>query len=253
MKIVFLGSGNVATHLAQKLKEAGEEILQVYSRTDANAICLANKVGAEAIKSLKALNTAADVYLLSVKDEAISQLAPALRHVDGLVAHTSGATAIDVLQDLKNYGVFYPLQTFSKTQTLDLSNTPLCLEANNAENLEILEQLAHKLSKAVYQVDSHQRTILHLSAVFACNFSNHLYGISASIMEEHGLNFDILKPLILETAQKIQSASPTSVQTGPAVRGDEKTMLKHLQLLEGQDDLQTIYKTLSESIKKTHL
>lgn len=253
MKIVFLGSGNVATHLAQRLKDAGEEILQIYSRSEDNATWLASKVGAQAITSLTALNTTADVYLVCVKDEAIAQLVPALKQIDGLVAHTSGATAINVLQDLKNYGVFYPLQTFSKTQPLNLSDTPICVEANTAENLEGLERLAQQVSNAVYRVDSRQRTILHLSAVFACNFSNHLYGISASIMAEHGLNFDILKPLIMETAQKIQSASPSSMQTGPAVRGDEETMQKHLQLLDGHEELQTIYKTLSESIKKTHL
>ncbi len=253
MRIVFLGSGNVATHLAKGFKAAGQEILQIYSRTEAHASSLAESLGAQAITSLEELHTKADLYLISVKDEAISALVPALHNLDGIVAHTSGATTLECLGALENFGVFYPLQTFSKTQQLDLSGTPLCLEANNMENLVLLEQFAKLISNAVYRVNSYQRSILHLSAVFACNFSNHLYGLSASIMKEHGLDFNMLNPLILETAQKVQSASPVTVQTGPATRGDEGTMHKHLQLLEGHEDLQLIYKTLSESIKKTHL
>lgn len=253
MKIVFLGSGNVATHLAQAFKAAGQEVVQVWSKTEANARALAGTVGSKAISNFDALDLHADLYLIAVKDEAITALVAALPQLGGVVAHTSGATSINALQGLNKYGVFYPLQTFSKQKTIDLSDTPLCLEASDTTTMTLLKDAADLISTANYAVDSEKRKILHLSAVFACNFSNHLYQMGYSIMEQHGLDFEILKPLIMETARKVQDAVPFDVQTGPAVRGDEATMAKHLELLEDRSDLQDIYKTLSESIKKTHL
>jgi len=253
MKIVFLGSGNVATHLALAFKAAGQEILQVWSNTEANAQALAQRVGCVAISDLSTLDLGADLYVIAIKDEAIAELAAALPSVAGVVAHTSGATSIEALNSHKHHGVFYPLQTFSKQKNIDLSDTPLCLEASDAETMSLLQDAAMLISTASFQVDSEKRKVLHLSAVFACNFSNHLYQLGYSIMQQHGLDFEILKPLIMETARKVQDAVPFDVQTGPAVRGDEETMANHLQLLEVRPDLQDIYKTLSESIKKTHL
>lgn len=253
MKIVFLGSGNVATHLALAFKASGQEIMQVWSRSQKNAESLAIKVNALPIDDLELVYPDADLYLIAVKDDVISDIAPALKRLKGIVAHTSGATAIDILQGLARHGVFYPLQTFSKQKTLDLSNTPMCLEANSPETMQLLEAAAKLISTAQYPVNSAQRKILHLAAVFACNFSNHMYHLGNSIMQQHGLDFEILKPLIMETAIKVQDGVPSEVQTGPAVRGDQETMVKHLQLLNGRPDLQDIYKSLSESIKKTHL
>ena len=253
MKIVFLGSGNVATHLAQAFIAAGQEVLQVWSKTEANAQVLADNIGSKAIANLNALDLHADLYLIAVKDEAINELAAALPALNGVVAHTSGATSIEALHNLNKYGVFYPLQTFSKQKTIDLYDTPLCLEASDTATMSLLQDAAKLISTASYAVDSEKRKVLHLSAVFACNFSNHLYHMGHSIMQEHGLDFEILKPLIMETARKVQDAVPFDVQTGPAVRGDKETMSKHLQLLAGHSDLQDIYKSLSESIKKTHL
>jgi len=253
MKIVIIGSGNVATHLALAFKQAGQTLAQVWSRNGANAQLLAEQVGASAISDLGALDRSADFYLIAVKDEAIAELASSLTGLPGLVAHTSGATSIDVLHTLNHYGVFYPLQTFSKQKSLDLSNTPICLEASSAEDMVMLHQAASLISKVSDEVDSEQRKILHLAAVFACNFSNHLYQMGYSILEQHGLDFALLKPLIMETAWKVQDAIPFDVQTGPAVRGDESTMERHLSLLNDRTELQDIYKTLSNSIKKTHL
>jgi predicted short-subunit dehydrogenase-like oxidoreductase (DUF2520 family) len=253
MKIIFLGSGNVATHLAQAFKRAGQEVTQIWSKTEANARALAQTVGAVPITDLAELDLYADLYLIAVKDEAISDVAAALPKLAGVVAHTSGATSIDALHGPEHYGVFYPLQTFSKQKSIDLSDAPLCLEASDAQAMAVLQDAAKLISSASYPVDSEKRKLLDLSAVFACNFSNHLYQMGYSIMQQHGLNFEVLKPLIMETARKVQDAVPFDVQTGPAVRGDEKTMDKHLQLLEDRPDLQDIYKTLSESIKKTHL
>ena len=253
MKIVFLGSGNVATHLALAFKASGQEIVQVWSRNMPNAEALAVQVGARGIDDLTSIVANADLYLIAVKDEAIKELVPALKGLNGIVAHTSGATEISVLQELKHYGVFYPLQTFSQHKELDLSNTPICLEANSPVSMELLNDAAMLISRSPYLVDSAQRKVLHMAAVFACNFSNHLYHLGYSIMQTHGLDFEILKPLISETANKIKDEVPFDVQTGPAVRRDQETMLKHLQLLNNAPDLQEIYKTLSESIKKTHL
>lgn len=253
MKIVFLGSGNVATHLAKAFMAAGQEVLQVWSNTPANAKALADSIGGTAILDLEALDLHADLYLIAVKDEAIMELAAALPKLDGVVAHTSGATSIDVLRGHKRSGVFYPLQTFSKQKFIDLSDTPLCLEASDSATMSLLENAAKLISTASYPIDSEKRRVLHLAAVFACNFSNHLYQMGYSIMQQHSLPFELLKPLIMETARKVQDAVPFDVQTGPAVRGDAETMTKHLALLDDRPELKQVYETLSESIKKTHL
>jgi predicted short-subunit dehydrogenase-like oxidoreductase (DUF2520 family) len=253
MKIVFLGSGNVATHLALAFKAAGQQVIQVWSKTKAHAAVLAAKLDAEALDSLLDLDKSADLYLISVKDEAIPDLPALLKGVHGVVVHTSGATSIDALQDLPAHGVFYPLQTFSKDKALDLSDTPIGLEASSETVMEVLKMAAQSISNVSFEVDSSHRKILHLAAVFACNFTNQLYHMSYSILEQHGLDFDLLKPLIMETASKVQDEVPFKVQTGPAIRQDEGTMARHLALLNDRPELQDMYRILSNSIKKTHL
>ncbi|HKG06976.1 MAG TPA: DUF2520 domain-containing protein, partial [Pedobacter sp.] len=147
---------------------------------------------------------------------------------------------------------FYPLQTFSKSRGIDFNKVPLCLEAGSEQVMKRLKEIAGKLGGPVYEVDSRKRKILHLSAVFACNFVNHMYVLGNVVLNEHRLDFEMLRPLIMETAEKVQADLPVNVQTGPAVRHDEQTELKHLQLLTGAPQLQEIYQTLSNSIKKTH-
>ncbi|MEQ7802341.1 DUF2520 domain-containing protein [Pedobacter sp. ASV1-7] len=252
MKIVCLGSGNVATHMAIAFKDNGADIAQVWSRDFENARELANKTEAQAISDLKDVDESADLYLIAVKDDAIEKISKALRNVNGLVVHTSGATNIDVLQNHKQYGVFYPLQTFSKSQPLDFIRVPLCLEANTDENMSLLQLAAMKLSPLIYEVDSKQREILHVAGVFACNFVNHMYQLSYQMLQKNNLDFEILRPLIVETAAKVQDAIPADVQTGPAARNDKKTILKHEELLKKMPHMQEIYKILSNSIKKTH-
>ena len=191
------------------------------------------------------------MILISVKDDAIEEVALQLTNYRGLIAHTSGAVAINALANHENYGVFYPLQTFSKNTALDFSTVPLCLEANGTANLNQLKQLANLISKKVYEVDSAQRKTLHLAAVFACNFPNYLYGIAQQLLAQHQLDFDIIKPLISETANKIQNALPMDVQTGPAVRNDEQTLKKHEGMLTKHPEWLNIYKLLSQQIKNT--
>ena len=252
MKIVCLGAGNVATHMANAFKENGAEITQIWSRDLVNARALANEIGAEAISDLKEVDEYADLYLIAVKDDAIAKVAKGLKNINGMVVHTSGATGIDVLQDHKDYGVFYPLQTFSKSQPVDFIRVPLCLEANTEANMSALQMIAMKLSPLIYEVDSKKREILHVAGVFACNFVNHMYELSNQILKKNDLDFEMLRPLIMETALKVQEALPEDVQTGPAMRNDKKTILKHEELLKKTPHLQEIYKNLSNSIKKTH-
>jgi predicted short-subunit dehydrogenase-like oxidoreductase (DUF2520 family) len=254
MNIVCIGSGNVATHLAIALKSIGAEIVQVWSRDSRNAEILAALTRAKTIRHWNELDRSADCYIIAVKDDAIPEVAAQLHSVKGVVVHTSGSTSMSVLAGAgTGYGVLYPLQTFSRTKAADLTKVPFCIEGDRPETLEKISVIAHLLSPLVSVVDTEQRRILHLAAVFACNFSNHLYHLSSQLLEQHQLKFDLLKPLILETAEKVQSALPFDVQTGPAVRNDEETMKKHLELLKGSPEWQQIYEMLSNSIKKTHL
>lgn len=252
MKVVCIGSGNVATHLSIALKATGADLVQVWSKSPGNAAALAQTVGAQPISDLSETDLSADLYVIAVKDDAIADVCNALKVIEGLVVHTSGATDINVLSSFKNYGVLYPLQTFSKTRQIDFAKIPLCLEAGNQKILSELKTIASSLSNLVYEVSSDQRKVLHLSAVFACNFVNHLYALGNQVLKPNNLDFELLRPLILETAEKVQHDLPVSVQTGPAVRNDEQTITKHLELLEGKPHLQEIYQTLSNSIKKTH-
>lgn len=249
MKIVILGSGNVATQLAEALRKVGEEIIQIYSRRLKNANELALKVNAKAIDNLNQVDASADVYLIAVKDDAILEVSQELKNFKGVIAHTSGATDIDVFSsEIENFGVFYPLQTFSKNRKVDFREIPICIEANNISSLETLKNLTSKLSEKIYEIDSEERITLHLAAVFVCNFSNHLYALAADILAAKGLNFDLIRPLIAETAVKVMENLPSQVQTGPAIRNDELTIKNHLELLQNSSDLKEIYEVLTRSI-----
>lgn len=251
MKIVCIGSGNVATHMANAFKENEADVIQVWSKDPENAAALAFETGAQTISDLKDIDLNADLYLIAVKDDAIPKITRFLKAVNGLVVHTSGATDMEVLSGIKNYGVFYPLQTFSKSEPIDFIRVPLCLEANTEENMSRLQLAAMKLSPLIYEVNSEKRKILHLAGVFACNFVNHMYRLSQQIVEKQGLDFEILRPLIMETAVKAQHALPQDVQTGPAIRNDKQTISRHEELLQKSPHLQEIYRILSNSIKKT--
>lgn len=252
MRVVIIGAGNVATHLAKVFKAVDVQVAQVWSYHYENAVLLANQVNAVAIEDLSTLDQNADLCLLAVKDDSINELVAQLTGFKGVIAHTSGSVSIKVFENLfDNYGVCYPLQTFSKNKSLSFSNIPLCLEASNEKTLTHLKEVANKLSANVREVDSEKRKFLHLSAVFACNFTNHLYALAEEILTANGLEFDILRPLIEETASKVQNELPLNVQTGPAIRNDNETIKKHEELLKQQPALLEIYKTLSNSIKNT--
>jgi predicted short-subunit dehydrogenase-like oxidoreductase (DUF2520 family) len=251
MRITIIGSGNVATHLAAAFKNAGHRIVQVYSRDMHNAALLAYHVKAEAINNINQINPDTDLFLVAVKDDAIASIAKGLAKFEKLIVHTSGGTDLGALSSINpKAGVFYPLQTFSKSKEIDFFTVPLCIEGANEEITIQLEQLAQTISNHVYRVDSAQRKILHLAAVFACNFPNYLYGVAQQLLAKRKMNFEMLRPLILETAQKVQDKVPAEVQTGPAIRNDESTMAVHLQMLDDEPALKTIYMLLSQGIIK---
>ncbi|OGS74999.1 MAG: hypothetical protein A3G95_05235, partial [Flavobacteria bacterium RIFCSPLOWO2_12_FULL_31_7] len=190
----------------------------------------------------------ADIYIICVTDNAISDVSNQLPFENRLVVHTSGSTDFDVLDAKNKRGVFYPLQTFSKNKTVDFSEIPICLETENASDYLIVEKLAKSISNSVYKIDGKQRKAIHVSAVFACNFVNHLYEIGNEICVENNIPFEILQPLIEETAQKIKTLSPKDAQTGPAVRNDSKTIEKHIDFLTDENQKE-IYKILTKSIQ----
>jgi predicted short-subunit dehydrogenase-like oxidoreductase (DUF2520 family) len=251
MLITIIGSGNVATHLAAAFKNAGHNIVQIYSRDLQNASLLAYHVKAEAIDNLEQINPETDLFVISVKDDVIESIATQLADHNKLIVHTSGATSIQVLlTHSQNAGVFYPLQTFSKTKEVDFKTVPLCIEGATELITKQLTELAHTITENVYRINSAERKTLHLAAVFACNFPNYLYDVARQLLAEDGLPFDLLRPLILETAQKVQDQLPTDVQTGPAIRDDEKTMAAHLEKLHEKPQLQQLYQLLSQGIIK---
>ncbi len=254
MKVVLIGSGNVATHLGAALKAAGHEIVQVWSRTAAHAVILAEKLSAEpAGGDTGSLSDAGEIYILAVSDDAIPAMAARFPYNGRLLVHTSGTADLNVLEEASSVtGVFYPLQTFSKQKAVNFKDIPLAVEGNSTAVSDLLLSLASGISDHAVLMDSEKRRALHLAAVFACNFSNHLYAVAEQILKDYGLKFDLIRPLITETAEKIQSFSPAEVQTGPAVRNDRATIDKHLKLLAGNPDLCILYEKLSQNILDFH-
>jgi predicted short-subunit dehydrogenase-like oxidoreductase (DUF2520 family) len=246
IQISIIGSGNVAQHLIKAFTKCkGIEIVQVFSRKKDS---LAHLIDAEKITSHFSDLKEADLYVISVTDNAISEVAEQLPFQNRLVVHTSGTTSIAALNSKNRRGVFYPLQTFSKDKAVDFSVIPVCLEAENKQDHTILETVAKSISNAVFSISSEQRKAIHISAVFVNNFTNHLYQIGLQICEEHQVPFEILKPLIQETAEKIQTLTPIDAQTGPAKRHDSETIDAHLNYLTDENQ-KNIYKILTQSIQ----
>ena len=252
MKVSLIGSGNLATQLGIALFKKGHRIVQVWSRTAENAAELAIRLNCQYTNDLSLMNYDSDIYVVSVADKAIETVLSGRFWGSKLVVHTSGSTPMELLYPYcENFGVFYPFQTFSKAKKVDFDQIPVCLEANTPKNLEILKDLAQSISNNVQLINSEQRQQIHVAAVFACNFVNHFYSIGEGLLREKGIGFDILKPLILETAAKIVDHSPKSVQTGPAIRNDKDIINKHLTLLKNQPDLQILYRQITDRIIQT--
>ncbi len=252
-RIIILGAGNVATHLGNALSGAGKEILQVYSRTRLSASQLARQLNCSYTTNIKEINPSADLYIFSLADKAMVPCLKDFPHKNVFLVHTSGSLDINILQYYNcSKGVFYPLQTFSRQVSLDFSNIPVCIEADTPENIQVLCNLASEISNDVRIIDSGKRETLHLAAVFACNFTNHMFAIAQEVLQKEQVSFDILHPLIHETLQKAYQNNPKDVQTGPAKRNDNYIIKKHLQKLDGLPDYQKIYTFISESIIQFH-
>lgn len=247
--IVLIGSGNVATHLGKAFYNAGNKIIQVYSRNIKNAKYLSNNINSIPISNLKDIILDADLYIICITDDAIIEVLPYLKNLKGLVVHTSGSVDIEIFNNyIENFGVLYPLQTFSKQSKPDFNSIPFCIEANNNNNLNKIREFASCIAHNINVINSKQRMYLHLAAVFVNNFTNSIYVVASEILENKGIEFDLLKPLILETAIKVQNINPIEAQTGPAKRNDFKIIEKHLHLLENNKLLENLYKDFTELI-----
>ena len=253
MKITLIGAGNVATHLGKRLKEKGHLIVEVFSRTKERAGKLANLLSAKEITDLKGLSPNADLYIVAIKDDAIATIAaqlPLIIRLEKLIVHTSGATPSTVFQPyFKNYGIFYPLQTFSINKKADFEQLPICIDANSEGSLLILKKLGMSICPNIYQINDEQRAKLHVCAVFVNNFTNHLLAVAEDILTKENLTMDLLKPLIQETVNKIQEHPAGTMQTGPALRNDVQTLQSHLDFLSNYPKYQLIYQILSTSIQ----
>ncbi len=252
-KISIIGAGNVATHLAQALACAND-VVQIYSRNINNATQLSKRfAGCEAIDDISRLDGIADVYIISVKDDAITDIVAQIPDVckNKLWMHTSGSVSMEVFKGTVNeYGVLYPLQTFSRDVDVNVGEIPFLIEGNKAETLAKIKEVALSVSSTVKCADSNSRKRIHASAVFACNFVNHMWSIADDVLKDGDFSFDLLLPLLKETLAKVSKVSPYDAQTGPARRGDIDTMSRHMALLD--EDKKEIYKLLSRSIMKQY-
>lgn len=256
MRISFMGAGRVAHHLAHVLSQH-HQIVQIYSRTLATAQTLAIQVNATATTNIAELNPEIDLVIIAVSDQAIASVISNVHQQlpKVLIVHTSGSTDIEVLAQIHaRAGVFYPLQTFSLDRDIPWLDTPIFVEAKSEDDLVLLAELANQLSTRVYSYTSAQRLSLHLAAVFACNFTNYCYDMAKQIVDAQHVDFSLLYPLILETANKALHNDPKQMQTGPAMRGDQNILKMHEQMLQKaqREDLKNIYQLMSQQILQSH-
>ena len=249
ISIVIIGAGNVASHLFKAFNQAQNTTVTQWYNRNLDAITQ-YKDDVDVTNNLNNLKIA-DVYILAISDDAIAQLSAQLPFKNRLVVHTSGCVNIYDLDKKNKRGVLYPLQTFSKSSEIDFTNVPICIETLDRDSYSILKELVENIGSPSKKVNSDQRKVLHLAAVFVNNFTNQLYRIGHEITESQGAEFNLLKPLILETALKVQELSPYMAQTGPAKRNDKKTIKNHLKALDNEQH-KDIYKLLTSSIQRTH-
>lgn len=245
MKVVLIGSGNVAYHLANAFAVAGVQIDSLFGRNRAAL----DEISADTGIPVAAALPRADLYILAVSDGAIEEVSSWITDPNCLVAHTSGSLPTEMLSGDYRKASFYPMQTFSKARQLDYSKIPFFVEAQDPADEEMLVELASKVSRSVHRSTHETRKYLHLTAVFTCNFVNHLFSIGKDISDAHEIPFEVFYPLIEETVAKIKVMNPKDAQTGPAVRGDAEVMNRHEQLLKNPQQLE-IYRILSRSIQE---
>lgn len=252
MDVSFIGSGNLAWHLAPALDNTDYPVREVYSRNERNAEALAERLYDAGVQStLDFSDSSSRIFIVAVPDDAISDIvAEVVLPAGAILLHTSGSQPLDALSNARTdrTGVFYPLQTFTKGRKIDMGEVPVFVEGNDKETEQIVFAMAKSVSGRVYRMKSHERRVLHMAAVFASNFTNHMLTLSRDIMLAHGLDYELLKPLILETIGKSLTAGPEQSQTGPAKRGDLETLDKHMELLGDDPALSEIYRVISQHI-----
>ena len=235
LRIVVLGSGNLATSLVLAIVSTKHTLCQIYSKTETHAMQLAQMCKCAYTSDLNNL-VEADVYISALKDDISSLVWQNVNFKNKLVLHTAGSLPISLLAPYtQHYGIMYPLMTFSKSRIVDFKDIPIFIEASSSEDLEVVKSLSKSLSDIVYEADSESRLKMHLAAVFVNNFTNFMYVEGAKLLAKTNIPFSVLYPLIDETARKIHSIKPLDAQTGPAVRGDEKILEHHSNMLEGDD------------------
>ncbi len=248
-KITLVGAGNVAWHMGMALSRKGYSISRVLDRTASFSKQLAEELNAESSGIPEDGIADSDACLICISDDAIAVVIDRLKPGNCLLMHTSGSVPLDVFKEKAvNYGVLYPLQTFTRGRLLDYRRIPFLTEANTPENLVLINQIASSVSDSVTEADSARRLYIHLAAIFASNFSNHMFVLAEKIALEYKLPFELLKPLIAETTAKALDLSPHNAQTGPASRGNKKVIERHLELLKKDPRLQELYGIISKSI-----
>ncbi len=254
LPIYLIGAGNVATHLGIAFHRSGIAIKSVWSRNIDNALSLSKNINSDYTDNLNDINNEKAVYIISVPDIAISNISKTLGKNNSILIHTSGSTSIDILQSYsENYGVFYPLQTFSKTtKDIEFKGIPVLIEYSNNLVNELLISWCNLIGVKSTNSDSEQRMKLHIAAVFVNNFTNHMFAIAQELSETYKIDFNLLRPLISETFEKIKSFKPKDIQTGPAIRNDHDTIKKHIESLSNNPDFAKIYSFVSESIIQMH-
>lgn len=251
MKISIIGTGNVANHIGTALKNAGHTIADVTGRNADATNELASLLSAKANFDIANTDPNAEVVLLCVKDDAIGAVASLLPRSQRIIAHTSGFRSLNLLSAAgDNLGIFYPLQTMKKGVALDFKKVPMLVEGSNETTAALLWALAATISESVHSVNELQRQYIHVAAVFANNFTNHLWELAENILQEQNLDLDILRPLIARSAENVATHSPSHLQTGPAARGDFFTIDAHVNLLHNEEEMTKVYRVLTESILK---
>ena len=249
---MVFGAGNVATHVSRHLHSVGHNITCIWSRTQERADRLAADVGGVGISDPGKVPSGADFYLVAVPDRAIPHVTGSYKGLDGIWMHTAGAVSMDVMEkDFEKFGVLYPLQTLTAERPVSLEDTPFLVEGSSQQVTRLIHTLASSISKTVIEMDSSRRMVLHLAAVFANNFSNHMVTIAEQILNENGGDLSLLAPILRETFLKIEEMGPESAQTGPAIRNDRVTMSKHLELLKAYPEWEKLYTFVSRGIERT--
>ena len=246
IKIILLGAGNVGHHLSKAFNKSTEiDLVQWYSRD--NSKVSYNDIDTEIINDLSKIKSA-DIYVISISDSYVGEISEKLNVSEKLVVHTSGSLDLSIIDKKNRRGVFYPLQTLSKNKEIELAKVPICIESENNKDLVLLETISKYIGCKTYKIDYNERKILHLAAIFSNNFVNHMFTIAKEILDDKNLDFNILKPLINETVDKIHKLDPENAQTGPAIRNNNEILLNHINTLK-KDDHKKLYELMTKLIK----